>query len=94
MLDENGDVNGNTLFTDNSNRDAIELAGGNDIARRKRGGGNNKKRGNGQNGKRANGNGKGNQRQAQGKGGQKGGGNKRRRTGQAGRGSPPSLLGN
>ncbi len=92
-LDENGDVNGNTLFTDNSNRDAIELAGGNEIARRKRGGGNSKKRGNGQNGKRANGNGKGNQRQAQGKGGQKRGGNKRRRSGQGGRGSSPSLLG-
>jgi len=92
VRDENGDVNGNTMFTDNSNRDAIALAGGNEIARRKRGGGNQKKRGNGQNGNRANGNGQ--NRQAKGKGGQNRGGNKRRRSGNGNRGSTPSLLGN
>jgi ATP-dependent RNA helicase RhlE len=93
-VDENGDVNGNTLFTDNSNRDAITLAGGNEIARRKRGGGN-AKRGNGQGGSRAgnNGNGNGARRQAEGKGGQNRGGNKRRRSGNGSRGNTPSLLG-
>ncbi|RMG38080.1 MAG: DEAD/DEAH box helicase [Gammaproteobacteria bacterium] len=34
--DDNGDVNGNTLFTDNSNRDPVMLAGGYEIARRKK----------------------------------------------------------
>ena len=33
--DEKGDVDGNTPFTDNSNRDPVVLAGGNEIARRK-----------------------------------------------------------
>lgn len=56
--DEHGDVNGNTMFTDNSNRSAVELAGGNEIARRQRGG----KRKPGGN------HAKGNQRQGQGQG--------------------------
>ena len=95
--DENGDVNGNTLFTDNSNRSAVELAGGNDIARRKRGG-QRKKNPNGGNG----GNG-GNRQQARGKGNGQGNGNaggngngngNRKRRGRGGnRGSAPTLLG-
>jgi len=93
IRDENGDVNGNTMFTDNSNRDAIALAGGNEIARRKRGGGNGKKRGNSQHSNRANGNGNGQNRQAKGKDGQNRGGNKRRRSGNGNRGNSPSLLG-
>lgn len=91
-LDENGDVNGNTLFTDNGNRDAVMLAGGNEIARRKRGGGGNRKKA-GTAGDRNQGN-KGNRQQASaGKPGQKRGKSKRRRSGNAGRQSPPSLLG-
>lgn len=102
--DENGDVNGNNMFTDNSNRDAIALAGGNEIARRKRGGGNkargngNRPNGNGGNGgnrRQAQGKSQGNaQRNAQGKNGQNRGGNKRRRSGNGnGGGRSPSLLG-
>lgn len=96
--DENGDVNGNTLATDNSNRDAIELAGGNEIARRKRGGnkgGGSQGRGNrqGANQARNQGGGNGKKREAQGKNGQNRGGNKRRRSGNGNRASSPSLLG-
>ena len=98
MRDENGDVNGNTLATDNSNRDAIELAGGNEIARRKRGGnkgGGSQGRGNrqGANQARNQGGGNGKKREAQGKNGQNRGGNKRRRSGNGNRASSPSLLG-
>ncbi len=60
--DENGDVNGNTLSADNSNRDPVMLAGGHEIARRKRGNGAKRKpggqagSGNGKSGKRRGGN--------------------------------------
>lgn len=46
LLDENGDVNGNTLFADNSNRDPVMLAGGYDMPRpKRRSGGKGKARG-------------------------------------------------
>ncbi len=48
-------MNGNTMQTDNSNRDAVYLAGGNDIARRGRGRGGNSN-GNGNRAQQANGN--------------------------------------
>jgi len=79
--DENGDVNGNTLSADNSNRDPVVLAGGDQIARRKRGG----------KGKPGAGN-KGGHEKRSAKTGN--GRNKQRRSGQGGkRRSSPSLLG-
>jgi len=95
--DENGDVNGNTLFTDNSNRDPVMLAGGNEIVRRKRGGKNAGNNGSGRNkpgGKPGarNGGGKGQQAQGNKSGGQNRN-SKRRRSGRGNAGSSPSLLG-
>ena len=79
--DEHGDINGNTLFTDNSNRDPVVLAGGDQIARRKRGG-------KGKPGTK--GNGDGPKRSAKSGNGR----NKQKRSGQNGqRRGPPSLLG-
>ena len=93
QFDEHGDVNGNTMNTDNSNRSAVELAGGNEIARRKRGGNKGKGQGQGYRGQGGNGKGNNQQRQAQGKPGQKRNSNKKRRSGNGNRGSSPSLLG-
>jgi hypothetical protein len=85
VRDENGDINGNTLFTDNSNRDPIILAGGDQIARRKRGGG----KGRPNQGKGPGGNG-----QAKQSAKSRNGRNKQRRSGQGGnRRTTPSLLG-
>jgi ATP-dependent RNA helicase RhlE len=79
QTDEYGDVNGNTMQSDNSNRDAVYLAGGNEIARRGRGRGGN---GNANRAQQANGNrnGNGNQR-------------RRRRKGDEANDDAPSLLG-
>ncbi len=80
--DENGDVNGNTLFTDNSNRDPVMLAGGDQIVRRKRGGKGKPRPGNGA--------GKG------GQSAKSRNGRNKRRAGQGGNGNrrgSPSLLG-
>jgi superfamily II DNA/RNA helicase len=81
QTDEYGDVNGNTMQTDNSNRDAVYLAGGNEISRRGRGRGGNGN-GNGNRAQQANGNrnGNGNQR-------------RRRRKGNDASDDAPSLLG-
>jgi ATP-dependent RNA helicase RhlE len=79
QTDEYGDVNGNTMQTDNSNRDAVYLAGGNEIARRGRGRGGNGN-GNGNRAQQANGNRNGNQR-------------RRRRKGNDANDDAPSLLG-
>jgi len=82
--DEHGDVNGNTLSTDNSNRDPVVLAGGDQIARRKRGGKGKPKQGN-----QAGRNGQGKQAAKS-----RNGRNKQRHSGQGGkRRSSPSLLG-
>lgn len=81
VRDENGDVNGNTPFTDNSNRDPVVLAGGDQIARRKRGG----------KGKPQSGSGPGKGKQAAKSGD---GRNRQRRSGNGGnRRRSPSLLG-
>jgi ATP-dependent RNA helicase RhlE len=87
--DENGDVNGNTLFTDNSNRDPIVLAGGDQIARRQRGGKGRPNPGNG-GGKGFGGNGPDKQSAKS-----RNGRNKQRKSGPGGgnRRSTPSLLG-
>jgi hypothetical protein len=67
------------MQTDNSNRDAVYLAGGNEIARRGRGRGGNGN-GNGNRAQQANGNRNGNQR-------------RRRRKGNDANDDAPSLLG-
>ena len=90
--DENGDVNGNTLFTDNSNRDPVMLAGGDLVVRRKRGGG----KGRPKNGQKARGQGKPGARAHNGNGNTQ---NRQRRSaqgnaqGNARRRGTPSLLG-
>jgi len=81
QTDEYGDVNGNTMQTDNSNRDAVYLAGGNDIARRGRGRGGNGN-GNGNRAQQANSNLNGNSNQR-----------RRRRKGNDANDDAPSLLG-
>jgi len=81
QTDEYGDVNGNTMQTDNSNRDAVYLAGGNDIARRGRGRGGNGN-GNGNHAQQANSNLNGNSNQR-----------RRRRKGNDANDDAPSLLG-